>query len=62
MTDDTLAKFKAAEATDLTTEELRIYARALKEKTGLYLRAYRTINERLRKIEQEIERRKLSEG
>ena len=55
---EALKKFEKLETADLTTEELRQYEKALQERAGIYIRAYRTCNERLRKVGQELEARK----
>ena len=58
MTDKTIEQFKNRRLADLEDDELKTYQRELQEKAGLYVRAYRTINTKLRAVGQEIERRK----
>ena len=55
---EVLKQFENAKITDLTAEELRQYQTALQERAGTYVRAYRICNDRLRKVGQELERRK----
>ena len=58
MTDKRTKQFKDRQPADLEDGELEACQRELQEKAGLYVRAYRTINTKLRAVGQEIERRK----
>lgn len=58
MGQDLLEKWAKTDLAEIETKELRKYLRALQEKSGLYLRAYRTVNGQVRAVEQELEKRK----
>jgi len=54
----TLATFESPELTDISTENLRVYQKALQETAGLYSKAYRIYHDRLMKVGKELEARK----
>ncbi len=56
--DDPLVGWTKVSLVEMSSSRLRKYLKALQRKSGLYLRAYRSVNERKHAVEQELERRK----